>query len=183
MVVFPFISLVLKLSYIAFSCFFMSSYIKLDIVALANCCLPSGQGFIQALFYSRWMVGKTQSWIEFWISVSSKSLKVFFIVSLSKCYKPQIPTKQTDLTNWFIIPPKNFCSCIQTIKSKHDGGVHVLFVSACYSWHSEIPHSQKNMYCEMKEEITSQKKLFIVKKNKNKTCDSRGKETFVFLFY
>ena len=41
------------------------------------------------------------------------------------------------------------------------------------------------MYREMKEEFTSQKNIFIVKKKhkKKKNRDSEGKETFAFLFY
>ena len=143
------------------------------------------------------MVGKTQSWIEFWISISSKSLKLFllylclenprlifhFLHHFFLLYKPQILTKQIGLTNCLVIPPKNLCSCVQTIKSKHDGGAHVVFfVVACYSWHSEIPHSWKNIYREMKEEITSQKKLFIVKKKPPKTWHQRKRDLcFVIL--
>ena len=45
--------------------------------------------------------------------------------------------------------------------------IHLFFfVSVCYSRHSEIPHSQRNIYRKMKEEITSQKKPFIAKKKK-----------------
>ena len=104
------------------------------------------QAFIQALFYSQYTVVKTQSWIEFWNSFYSflwkyffcmfvwKNLDRFFIL-LHHCFyscKPQVHTKQTGLTIWFIIPQKNCCSCIQKIKNKHDGGADVaFFVSVC----------------------------------------------------
>ena len=39
-------------------------------------------------------------------------------------------------------------------------------------------HSQRNTYCAMKEEITSQKKLFKVKKS-----DREGQETFAFILF
>ena len=107
--------------------------------------------------------------------------------------KPQIHTEQTGSIIRFAIPQKNLCSCIQKIKNKHDGGADVaFFVSACnthslverlsaltvllgnkdkdsitvkiYKRRLQQPHSQGNTYCKMKEEITSQKKLFKVKK-------------------
>ena len=92
------------------------------------------------------MVVKTQSWIEFWNSISSFLCKYFFVCLSGKtldrffipfhhCFyscKPQICTKQTGFTIQFIIPQKNLCSCIQEIKSKHDGAADVaFFVSAC----------------------------------------------------
>ena len=135
------------------------------------------------------MVGKTQSWIEFWISISSKSLKLFllylclenprlifhFLHHFFLLYKPQILTKQIGLTNCLVIPPKNLCSCVQTIKSKHDGGAHVVFfVVACYSWHSEIPHSWKNIYREMKRNYQPEKTIHCKKKTpKNVTSEEK----------
>ena len=139
-------------------------------------------------------VGKTQSWIESWISISSSPLKYFLLyiclenprlifysfTPLFLLYKPEIPTKQTGLINRFVIPPRNLCTCVQKSKSKHDGGAHVFFfVSPCYSWHSEIPHSQRDMYRKMKKEITSQKKNYSQSKKKKKR-DSKGKETIAF---
>ena len=148
-------------------------------------------GFYPSTFLQPVNGRKTQSWIEFWISISSSLLKYFLLyvclenrrlifysfTPLFLLYKPQIPTKQTCLTNCFVILSKNLCSCVQKIKNKHDGDTLVFFfVSACYSWHSEIPHSQRNIYRKMKEEITSQKKPFIAKKKR----DSKPKETFAF---
>ena len=70
-----------------------------------------------------------------------RSLRIFLYVCLENprqifysftplflLYKPQIPTKQTGLTNRFVIPPKHLCSCVQKIKRKHDGGAHVVFL-------------------------------------------------------
>ena len=87
-------------------------------------------------------VGKTQSWIESWISISSSPLKYFLLyiclenprlifysfTPLFLLYKPEIPTKQTGLINRFVIPPRNLCTCVQKSKSKHDGGAHVFFL-------------------------------------------------------
>ena len=47
-------------------------------------------------------------------------------------YKPYIITKQTGLTNWFVIPQKNFCSCIQKTKNKHCSADVFFFISMCY---------------------------------------------------
>ena len=43
-------------------------------------------------------------------------------------------TKQTGLTIRFAIPQKNFCSCVQKIKNKHDGADVPFFVSACITY-------------------------------------------------
>ena len=49
-----------------------------------------------------------------------------------------------------------------------------------YKHRLQQPHSQRNIYCKMKEEITSQKKTIYSQKK----CDSEGQETFAFtLFY
>ena len=51
---------------------------------------------------------------------------------LQNSCNPRISQKQTGLTIQFAIPQKNFCSCIQKIKKKHDGGANVAyFVSLC----------------------------------------------------
>ena len=92
----------------------------------------SVQAFIQALFYSRQTLVKTQSWTEFWNSISLSLFIYFFLyvclekpytdffIFLHHCYsyKPQIRTKRTGLTNRFVITGKNLCSCVQKIKNK-----------------------------------------------------------------
>ena len=65
----------------------------------------------------------------FFVYLSGKTIDRFFIL-LHHCFysrKPQIRTKQTGLTIRFVIPKKSFCSCIQKIKNKHDGGADVAF--------------------------------------------------------
>ena len=118
-------------------------------------------------------VGKTQSWIESWISISSSLLKYFLLyiclenprlifysfTPLFLLYKPEIPTKQTGLINRFVIPPKNLCTCVQKSKSKHDGGAHVFFL---------FPHVTHGIvrYLIPKEICTTKWKKKIPAKNK-----------------
>ena len=55
--------------------------------------------------------------------------QIFYsLTALFLLYKPQILTKQTGLTNRFVIRQKNLCSCIQKIKNKYDGGADVVFL-------------------------------------------------------
>ena len=77
---------------------------------------------------------------QFFISLSRKTLGRFFIL-LHHCfysfYRPQILTKQTGLTNQFVIPGKNLCGCVQKIKNKHDGGADFFlnfFISVCVTY-------------------------------------------------
>ena len=70
----------------------------------------------------------------FSVCLSRKTQDRFFILLHQRfySYKPQIRTKQTDLTIRFAIPQKNLCRCVQKIKNKHDGGADVaFFVSTC----------------------------------------------------
>ena len=47
-------------------------------------------------------------------------------------YKPDLLTKQIGLTNWFVIPQRNLCSCIQKIKNKNSvADVFFSFTYAC----------------------------------------------------
>ena len=99
-------------------------------------------GFYLSTFLQPVNGRKTESWIEFWISISSSLLKYFLLyvclenprlifysfTPLFLLYKPQIPTKQTGLTNCFVILSKNLCSCVQKIKNKHDGDTLVFFL-------------------------------------------------------
>ena len=70
----------------------------------------------------------------------SENLRQMFhsFTPLFLLYKPQILTKQTDLTTRFLIQGRNLCSCVQKIKNKHDSGADVLFyLCVCYSEHGE----------------------------------------------
>ena len=65
--------------------------------------------------------------------LSRKTLDRFFIF-LHHCYytyKAQILTKQMGLTNRFVIPQENLCSCVQKIKNKHDDGADVVVFCFC----------------------------------------------------
>ena len=56
----------------------------------------------------------------------------YFFTPLFFLYKPQILTKETGLSNWFVIPRINLCNCVLKIKNKHNGGVVLFFfASAC----------------------------------------------------
>ena len=48
----------------------------------------AGQAFFQALFYNRWTVVKSQSWIESWNSISSCFVFFFFSFFISFFEKP-----------------------------------------------------------------------------------------------
>ena len=72
----------------------------------------------------------------FYVCLSGKTLDRFFILLHQYFYscKPQIRTKQTGLTIWFVIPWKNLCRCVQKNKNKHDDGADVaFFVPACFT--------------------------------------------------
>ena len=78
--------------------------------------------------------------LRIFVFLSRKTLDRFFIL-LHHCfysYKPQICSKQTGSTIWFIIPWKNLSGSAQKIKNKHDGDADVAFiVSACIT-HSPL---------------------------------------------
>ena len=48
-----------------------------------------------------------------------------------------------------------------------------------YKHRLQRSHSQRNTYCEMKEEITSQKKT----NQSEKECDSEGQGAFAFILF
>ena len=69
----------------------------------------------------------------FFKCLSRKTLDRFFILLyLFLLYKPHIFTKQTALTNRFVIPRTNLCSCIQKIKNKQDCGTDFFFFLFTY---------------------------------------------------
>ena len=84
LVVLPFISLVLKLPYIAFSCFFMSSYVKLDIVALASCCLSSVYLHSICYLYASSPLGNSISYFLYYykaFQIRSESLQYSYLLA------------------------------------------------------------------------------------------------------
>ena len=138
------------------------------------------------------MVRKTQSWIEYWISISSSLLKYFLLyvclenprlifysfTPLFLLSKPQIPTKQAGLNNCFVIPPKNLCSSVQKIKSKHDGGVHVVLFLFLHVTHGIVRYLIPTEIC-----ITKWKKKLPAKKTTH--CQKKGqrRRPSLFSFY
>ena len=137
------------------------------------------------------MVRKTQSWIEFWISISSSLLKYFllyvclenprlFFYSFTPLFllsKPQIPTKQTGLNNCFVIPPKNLCSSVQKIKSKH-GGAHAVLFLFLHVTHGIVRYLIPTEIC-----IAKWKKKLLAKKTTH--CQKKGqrRRPSLFSFY
>ena len=142
-------------------------------------------------------VGKTQSWIESWISISSSPLKYFLLyiclenprlifysfTPLFLLYKPEIPTKQTGLINRFVIPPRNLCTCVQKSKSKHDGGAHVFFLFP-HVTHGIVRYLIPKEICtaKWKKKLPAKKKTIHSQKKKKKET-AKEKRPSLFLFY
>ena len=123
--------------------------------------------------------------LNFFISFQIFFCVCIFFILLHHCFyscKPQICAKQTGLTFRFVIPQKISAAAFKKLKTNMVVVQMLLFCfcicKCCLQW----THSQRSIYCEMKEEITSQKKLFTVKK-KTKNMTPKDKRSLVLLCF
>ena len=81
----------------------------------------AGQAFFQALFYNRWTVVKSQSWIESWNSISSCFVVLlFFFFSIFEKTLQKFPI----LFHYF-----RTLSLVYILTKTHKGKLHVSFFS------------------------------------------------------